>query len=63
MKDLLITPSQAADLTGIGIHTLHDWCRNKQNGFPAFRVGRDFKIVRAEFEEWLREAAKGRVEL
>ena len=60
---LLITPKDAADLTGIGIHTIQAWCRDKTNNFPAFRVGRDFKIVRKEFEEWLMEMAKERMEL
>ena len=63
MKDLLITPHDAAQLTGIAIQTIQAWCRDKQNGFPSFRVGRDFKIVRREFEDWLTEAARGRAEL
>ena len=63
MNDLLITPTDASKLTGISVSTIHAWCRDKQNGFPSFRVGRDFKIVRREFEDWLTEAARGRAEL
>lgn len=63
MKEMLMTPNDAAALTGISVHTIQAWCRDKTNGFPSFRVGNGYKIVRKEFDEWLSEAAKGRVEL
>lgn len=63
MDKLLLTPAEAAKLTGISINTIHDYCRDRTNGFPSFNRGRDYKIPKQSLETWLIKQAEVRAEI
>ena len=52
MEKILLTPREAAEITGMSINTIQKLCK-EDFGFPSFKVGRDNKIGRASLEEWV----------
>ena len=56
----LMTPHDVAIEYGISINTIHEWCRDSLNGFPAFKRGRDYKIHRALLNDWFVKQATER---
>ena len=57
--ELVISPAEAAKLSGIGINRLREL--SKRQDFPAFRDGRKILILKAEFADWLRQQAVDKV--
>jgi excisionase family DNA binding protein len=52
MAELLLTPAEAAELTGISVNTIRQMC-DEDPEFPSFKVGTYNKIGRAALEEWV----------
>lgn len=59
MKPIL-TPHDVAREYGISINTIQAWCRDNTNGFPAFRLGKHFKIHKDLLDDWFRSQARDR---
>ncbi len=59
MKPIL-TPHDVAIEYGISINTIQTWCRDNTNGFPAFRLGKHYKIHRGLLEQWFVKQATER---
>jgi excisionase family DNA binding protein len=57
MSKILLTPTEAAEITGISVNTIQRWCNNDPN-FPSFKVGTYNKIGRAALEEWISQQCK-----
>jgi predicted DNA-binding transcriptional regulator AlpA len=50
----LITPKQAAELIGVGIETIWNYCKDPDSGFPHFRLSpKCIRIDRDELLGWL----------
>jgi excisionase family DNA binding protein len=52
MDKLLLTPTQAAKLTGISENTIRKMCEEDPE-FPSFKIGSYNKIGQAALEEWI----------
>lgn len=48
---MLLTVSQAAELTQLGRDTVYKLCHRED--FPAIRIGRSVRINKAGLQEWL----------
>lgn len=58
---LLITPAEAAGLTGISSNTITQWCREKRPF--ATKVGRNYKISLKLFSDWIDQQCLAGVDL
>ena len=51
VETLTITLRQAAQLSGIPLDSLRTYVRQKR--LPAYKIGRAYRLKRAEFSEWI----------
>ncbi len=53
MEPDFLTVEEIADKLRVKIDTVRDWIRKRQ--LPAYKVGRDYRIKREDYEEWLKK--------
>ena len=51
---LVLAPSDVARALGVSKNTAYEVVRSE--GFPCFRVGKQYRIVRERFFQWMDEA-------
>lgn len=49
------TVEQLSKLMQVSEDTVRAWLKRKQGRLPSYRVGRDFRIRRVDFEQWLQD--------
>lgn len=55
MERIIYTPAEVSRLLSIKLQTVYDLI--KCGDMPALRIGRNYKIPKEMFDEWLRNAA------
>lgn len=64
IKDkIVLTPYEAAQLTGMSENEIREWCNDKKNGFPSFKRGKYNKIPTESLKKWLVTQGEIRSEL
>lgn len=48
---MVLTPADIAEILGISRNTAYEFIRVK--GFPVFKVGKQYRISKVKFLEWL----------
>lgn len=49
-----ISTKEAAEISGFPQRTIQEWAKKELPGFPVIRNGRNFRINRCAFQEWLK---------
>lgn len=52
-QEMFLTPQEVADTLKVSIFTVRRWIGQKE--LPAYKVGRGWRIARADFDNWLQE--------
>lgn len=55
MEKLVLTPEEAAELTITSPATVREWI--KEGSLPAYRQGRNWKIVRTQLQSFVEQMA------
>lgn len=55
MERVIYTPAEVSKLLGVKLETAYSLI--KSGSIPALRIGRNYKIPKEMFDEWLRNAA------
>jgi len=50
-QEMFLTPQEVADALKVSIFTVRRWIGQKE--LPAYKVGRGWRIARADFDRWL----------
>ena len=53
---ILLTPTQAKDILGVGRNEMYNLCKTKE--FPAFKIGSKYYINREKLQEWADKKCK-----
>lgn len=53
---ILLTPTQARDILGVGRNEMYNLCKTK--GFPAFKIGSKYYINSNKLQEWADKKCK-----
>jgi excisionase family DNA binding protein len=48
-----ISTEEAATILGVSVDTIRGYINRKKNPLPAYRFGREYKLKKEEFEEWV----------
>lgn len=54
INDKWISIEEAAEYLGIKSVTLRRWIRNKKDGIPANKIGKQWKFKVSELDEWVK---------
>jgi excisionase family DNA binding protein len=49
------TVEQIARMMQVSEDTVRAWLKRKQGRLPSFRVGREFRIRKVDFDKWLQD--------
>lgn len=48
---MVLTPADIAEILGVSRNTTYEFIRRE--GFPVFKVGKQYRVSKAKFLEWL----------
>lgn len=49
------TVDEIAEMLQVSIDTVRNWINRKKNKLPAFKIGREWRVQREDFEQFIRE--------
>jgi putative molybdopterin biosynthesis protein len=50
-----LTAEEVAELLSVSVDTVRNWCSRKKNKLPAFKIGREWRIIREDLERFIQE--------
>jgi len=50
-----LTAEEVAELLSVSVDTVRNWCTRKKNKLPAFKIGREWRIERADLDKFIQE--------
>ena len=46
---------EVAEMLSVSVDTVRNWCTRKKNKLPAFKIGREWRIERADLDRFIQE--------
>jgi excisionase family DNA binding protein len=50
-----LTAEEVAEMLSVSVDTVRNWCTRKKNKLPAFKIGREWRIERADLDRFIQE--------
>ncbi len=50
-----LTAEEVAEMLSVSVDTVRIWCTRKKNKLPAFKIGREWRIERADLDRFIQE--------
>jgi excisionase family DNA binding protein len=50
-----LTVEEVAEMLQVSVETVRGYISKKKNPLPAFKLGREWRIPREDFDRWVRE--------
>jgi len=54
MDDIYVSVEEVAVLLRVSVETVRAYIKAKKNPLPAYRLGREYRIDKTEFQEWMK---------
>ena len=55
MERPYLTVEEVADLLQVSVETVRGYINRKRNTLPAFKVGREWRVRKTDFDRWVQE--------
>ena len=55
MDKTYLTAEEVAELLTVSVDTVRNWCTRKKNKLPALKIGREWRIERADLDRFIQE--------
>ncbi len=50
-----LTLEQIADMLQVSVETVRSYIKHKKNPLPAYRLGREYRVDKKEFDIWMQK--------
>jgi excisionase family DNA binding protein len=50
-----LTLEQIADILQLSVETVRTYTKRKKNKLPSYRIGREYRVSREDFDKWMAE--------